>query len=286
MAATQTTLVMKKGTVFPLPEDEKQKTKWIKVLNRKDSTELKNIFICYKYFAKYVNVKTPTRIKLKSTLKAVPTIVPDSQKVINLPPAATFETLKTSRKPPKPRVLREDELDYFKNKDCISNLEDVISKSSTNVGKDKIFQRKDECILIYKLESNLEQVPQVTSCIRVDNLLRVKLFYKNSPIVLPAWFRQGQNSVLTSCSMLQGFINHMKQVAEDRDSILSDMEALKLQQAPTYPARVIRFAIRKRYTSLQAYNLLLEEMPMPSVSYLRRLTSGEFCNCRINIFPL
>lgn len=235
-----------KGTVFPLPEDEEQKTKWIKFLNRKDSTELKNIFICYKHFAEDVTVKTPTRIKLKSTLKPVPTIVPDSQKVINLPPAAIFETLKTPRKPPKPRVLREDELDDFKKKDCISNLEDVISKGPKNVDKDYIFHHKDECILIYKLESNLEQVPQVTFCIRVDNLLRVKLFYKNSPIALPAWFRQGRNTVLTSCSMLQGFINHMKQVAEDRDSLLSDMEALKVKQAPTYPACVVWFAIRIR----------------------------------------
>ena len=102
--------------VFLLPEDEEQKTIWFKFLNRKDSIYLKNMLICYKHFAEDVTVKTPTRVKLKSTLKPVPIIVPDSQKVINLPPAAIFETLKTPRKPPKPRVLRKDELDDFKRK--------------------------------------------------------------------------------------------------------------------------------------------------------------------------
>ena len=34
-----------KRTVFALPQDEEQKVKWIKFLNRKDSATLKNIFI-------------------------------------------------------------------------------------------------------------------------------------------------------------------------------------------------------------------------------------------------
>ena len=63
------------------------------VLTRKDSTELKNTFIRYKYLEEDVTAKTPTHTKLKSTLKPAPTIVPDSQKVLNLPPAAIFDSL-------------------------------------------------------------------------------------------------------------------------------------------------------------------------------------------------
>ena len=75
--------------------------------------------------------------------------------------------------------------------------------------------------------------------------------------------------------MLNSLINHMKQIVEDRgDSVFSDLEALRLQKFRTYPARVIRYALQLRYTSLQAYKLLLDHLPLPSVSYLRKLTKG------------
>ena len=84
-----------KGTVFPLPQDSEQRKKWIDFLNRKDHALMKNIFICQKYFETNILYKTPTRVKLISKLKSVPTIVPDSQKTVNLPPAAIMETIKT-----------------------------------------------------------------------------------------------------------------------------------------------------------------------------------------------
>ena len=63
-----------RGTVFALPQDEDQQSKWIKFLNRKDHASMKNIFICYKYSAEYFMFKTPTRVKLIAKLKAVPKI--------------------------------------------------------------------------------------------------------------------------------------------------------------------------------------------------------------------
>ena len=148
--------------VFLLPEDEEQKTIWFKFMNRMDSIELKNIFICYKHFGEDVTAKSPTCIKLKSILKPAQTIVPDSQKVDNLISAAILETHKTARKSPKPWVLRKDEFDDFKNKKkCISNYEVVLSKGPKNVDKDYILHHKNECILLYKLESNLEQAPKL-----------------------------------------------------------------------------------------------------------------------------
>ena len=113
-------------------------------MNRKDYKELEHIFICYKHFAEDVTVKTPTRIKLNPTLKPVPTIVPDSQKFINLPPAAIFKTLKTPREPPTQRVFSEDQFEKFRKIDSISNLDDVITKGPWNIDKDYVFQRNDE----------------------------------------------------------------------------------------------------------------------------------------------
>ena len=72
-------------TVFPLPKAENQKKQWLKFLHRPDATSLKNIFICYKHLNPDVVVKTPKRLKLLHEMKQVPTIIPESQKTVNLP---------------------------------------------------------------------------------------------------------------------------------------------------------------------------------------------------------
>ena len=85
------------------------------------------------------------------------------------------------------------------------------SQGPNNCNDGFIFDRNDDVVVIYKIERDeLTNVPQVTYVIRVDNTLRVKkLFHKNAPIALPAWFHQGRNTILSSCNMLQPMINHM-----------------------------------------------------------------------------
>ena len=75
--------------------------------------------------------------------------------------------------------------------------------------------------------------------------------------------------------MLQNLVNYMKLEAEEHASMHSELHSLKYRKHRTYSARVIRYALQLRYTSLQTYNLLLEELSLPSVSYLRSLTNGE-----------
>ena len=93
------------GTVFPLPTAEDQRKQWLIFLHQPDATTLKNLFICYKHFTSDVIAKTPNRLKLLHEMKPVPTIIPESQKTVNLPSTAVLDTLKTPWKPPKVRVL-------------------------------------------------------------------------------------------------------------------------------------------------------------------------------------
>lgn len=266
-----------KGTVFPLPQDSDQRRIWIKFLNRADHESLKKIFICYKHFAEDVLFKTKTRVKLISELKPVPTVIPHCQKIVNLPSAAIVDTIKTPRKPPTERIFQKDQLHKFVNEDSITCLEDLISKGPRSCEEGISFDQKENFLLMYKLEFDENtEVPQVTYCIRVEKALRVKLFYKNVPMPLPTWFRQNRNTVLTSCSMLQNLINHMKQTAEENFSIFSELQQLRYTKCPNYSSNVVRYALYLRYTSLQAYKLLLEEFPLPSVSYLRSLTNGMY----------
>ena len=39
--------------------------------------------------------------------------------------------------------------------------------------------------------------PEVTECIKIDKELHVKLFFKDCPVPLPQWFRQGTDCRLT-----------------------------------------------------------------------------------------
>lgn len=264
-----------RGTVFKLPEDIQQRKQWIKFLNRQDHEVLKHVFICYKHFADNLIENTPKRVKLLHKLRPVPTKIPESQEIVNLPPTATLETIRTPRKPPKFRPFQEDELENFKKVDKITCLEDINEKKVNDLGQEFVMKRNDDNLAIYKLETNEVRIPEVTHCIRVDKDLHVKLFYKSVPLPLPLWFRQGRNTHLTSYSMLENFITYMKQEAEDHQGILTELTNLKYYKHPIYSARLIRYALELRYTSLQAYKILLEELPLPSVSYLRSLTAGE-----------
>ena len=114
---------------------QKQKKKSLKFLHRPDATNLKNTFICYKHFTPDVIVKTSKRLKLLHEMKPVPTIIPESQKTVNLPSIAIFDTLKTPRKTPKVRVFHEDEYTKFKATDEISAMDHITENKVKQLGE-------------------------------------------------------------------------------------------------------------------------------------------------------
>ena len=61
------------------------------------------------------------------------------------------------------------------------------------------------------------------------------------------------------------------------DSLLNEMKNglfYKPKGRPPYSAQIIRFALHLRYTSFQAYKLLLEKFPLPSMSSLHKIQEG------------
>ena len=127
------------------------------------------------------------------------------------------------------------------------------------------------CAIIYCLEMNSEFTPQVTYCIKVDQSLCLKLFYKGVPIPLPPWFSVGRNSRLTNWSMMPNFISYMKKRSEETKFILCELISNEFKKRPSFSAEMIRYSLELRYTSLPTY-ILLRELCLPSVSYLRKLT--------------
>ena len=84
-------------------------------------------------------------------------------------------------------------------------------------------------------------------------------------------FRNGRNCTLTSKSMLVNLSTYIRNENENNSSIIEELLELKFQKCPIYSARIIRYALLVRYTSFQAYKLLLEEFPMPSLSLLEKI---------------
>ena len=70
----------------------------------------------------------------------------------------------------------------------------------------------------------------------------------------------------------------MRSKAEEINPILQEMNALqfhKPQGRPAYSASLIRYASLLRFTSCQAYKIMLENLPLPSLSFLQKITSGS-----------
>ena len=264
-----------KGPVFELPEDEEQRKIWLRFINEKDVENLKHIFVCWKHFSDDVMNKNEKRCRLIKSLKPVPTIVPSCQVIPNVS-EAVLGTIKTPRKPQRQRIFQEDELASFRKKDSINGLEDISEEKIKSLGENFILEKKEEHSLVYQIERLPQDVPIVTHCIRVDKNLHVKICYKGVPMPLPPWFWKGRNSVLNSFSTFTNLIAHMRNKSEEHQGILAELETLKYQKQPCYSSKMVRYSLQLRYTSIQSYQLLRKEFSLPSVSYLKTFTSGEY----------
>ena len=124
-------------------------------------------------------------------------------------------------------------------------------------------------------------IPQVSETIVVDKMLHIKLFSVASPIPLPEWFRKGSDCCLRKKSMpenLPSYIRNFVEVKKLPDDILSELELIRYKKTvdkPKYSVNMLRYALLLRYTSVQAYKLLLQQFPLPSLSLLKKLTEGE-----------
>ena len=77
------------------------------------------------------------------------------------------------------------------------------------------------------MEKNNIGLPDVSYSIRFYENLRVMLFYRNSPISFPNWFRQGRNIFFNRFSMLTNVISYLKQVLESQGKILEELNNLR-----------------------------------------------------------
>jgi hypothetical protein len=135
------------------------------------------------------------------------------------------------------------------------------------------------------LEPTLNDIPQVTQTIVIDKELHVKLYKKSIPIPLPEWFRKGGDCRVKYKSIIENFPSYIGNygdvdIPDPKNiprEILDELQNLKYKRnsdGPKFSPHMIRYALLLYYTSPQAYRMLLEQLPFPSISVLKKLSSG------------
>ena len=240
-------------------------------MNREDWKPSKNSCICQKHFEPhyYKTGAQGKRYRLVKKLNPVPTIFDPEESHLSAESKYLKSPISVPRKSPTKRVYQQDQFKLFEEQDKIKSFDDI---DSTLTPPGYTFQKYDDHVVFYHLETNMLNVPEVTDCVRVDRDLHVKLFYKGSPLPLPQWFRHGRDCRLTRKSMMQNLPNYIRLEGEQTFSIL---EELKFKKKRIFSSNVIRYSLLLRYTSLQTYRLLMKEFPFPSLSLLKKITEGQ-----------
>ena len=265
---------------FPLePADRKDLLlpHWLKFVNRSDYHPSTHSVLCELHFDdKYI-----IRGKKKDTLNWDLNPIPQFHSTEARKRQSTCETLSELRKPPKVRIFQPDEMNKFTTSDVIKNFEELDAGNLLNTvfPAGFHFEKSDDSIVFYRINFDIvTKFPAIHEAIKIDKNLHVQLEYNGNPVPLPVWFVNGHNARLTHVSMLENFPGHIKNAAEQHPySLLEELgkrQNYKPKGRPPYSAEMIRYALLLRYTSAQAYKMLLEKFPLPSFSLLQKLHKG------------
>ena len=209
------------------------------------------------------------RCRLDMSMKPVPTIF-DPSTHESSSTSALKAPIRIPRKCPKQRNVFADEYVEFANNDKIMKFEGI---DETSAPPGYTIAKYENHIVFYKIEHDEFSIPQVTECIRIDDKLHVKLYFKGSPVPLTKWFRHGHDCHLSRKSMLENFPSHIQAVVCQNKTVFDELKEFKM--SPVYAPGIIRFTLMLRYTSVQSYKLLLDEFRLPSLPLLRKIVIGD-----------
>ena len=120
--------------------------------------------------------------------------------------------------------------------------------------------------------------PAIYGAIKIDKELHVELEWCGDPVPLPQWFVKGKKAKLSSVSMIDNFHSYLQNLQETSNDFIKEIKSrqhYKAKGRAPYSSQFLRFALLLRYASAQAYQLLLQHLPFPSMSLLQRLKQGK-----------
>ena len=173
-------------------------------------------------------------------------------------------------------MYQEDELEKYLEKDIIRSFDDF---TEARCPPNYQFSKRDDCVIYYQLVfDEVTSFPKVFASIRIDHEFHVQLQCNGNHLPLPLWFIRGTDAKIRRFSQLENFPKEFENAVEnDSYEMLEELEKrryFKPKGRPPYSVAVIRYALLLRYTSLQAYKLLLQKFSPPSISLLNKLQAG------------
>ena len=245
--------------------------KWVKFVNRRDWKPTKNSVICIKHF-KEEFICHGKKNALKWESHPIPTI--HTEKALKR--HSVVQTPAMPRKAPKIRTYQNDEMEEFSTKNAIKRFEDL---KESDASSENSCHRTEDYILYYHIVFwEITAFPRVKGAIKIDKTLCVQLQFQGCDVPLPQWFVNGRNGKLTSFSMLHNFPAYLRGFTANRNTILEEMmnkQYYKPKGRKPYSSQLLRFALLVRYTSGQAYKLLLEDFPLSSFSCCKNLKEAR-----------
>ena len=260
-----------KGITFLFPlEKPYLLQQWNRVVNRSEWVASCNSVICIKHFEEKYIIRGKKN-NLMFCLNPIPTINTE----IALKRPSTLPTPIIPRKAPKLRVFQKDQSGEFSDNCKIDSFEDLCDKGCL---KGFSCMQKEDVVVFYNVVFNEQSVPQIMESIKVDKNLKVELQYMGNPVPLPPWFVICRDAKLNYLTQLENFPPYITYVAGNSEhSILEELTKRKYYKPkgrPPFTSATIRYALLLRYTSAQAYRLMLEKLPLPSISTLTKIQKG------------
>ena len=266
-----------KKSVFYFPKDDDLKRKWVPFVNRKDWIPTKHSVICVDHFEEKYVARHTKKTLLKWNLSPTPSIYPLS---ISLTASSSIlPTISSTRKPPRKRASpTQNELDDFKKEELIHSINDL---TENHCPDGFIFNKQcDDTVVVYFRMAFQNGVMKIHESISISSELKVTLSYDGMPIPLPEWLRTAKNCKISRVSQLLKLPSYIQSRVEELppNEILNEIRSLnflKPQGRPPFSSKVLRYSLLLRYSSRQAYSLLLQEFPLPSFSLLEKLSRGS-----------
>jgi len=176
-----------KVSAFKFPKDPELKSKWARMIPRKDLTVTNRTVVCEKHFAAHFIIRTDTAIRPDGTvlsvprknpklaLDAYPSYFPNTPSYLSSEPP-------TKRRAPESRRAELEERDEqcfekWVKEDGIDNFDVLHSRVSEYIMKDYCTWNtciETDKIILYRIDSS--EAPCITVSIRIDNSLCVTVF--------------------------------------------------------------------------------------------------------------
>ena len=166
-------------------------------------------------------------------------------------PSSLLPTSHTTQKSPREKLISNNQMDSFREKDTITRLADL---NQTTPPDGFQFKRSNDHVPFYDLVFDKEtKLPKILESIKVDSDFHVQLQYNGIPVPLPKWFVQGHNARLKKVSMLENLPAHIRNVVFDNYNKLLDelnkRQFLKLKGRPPYSVEMIGYGLHMLHTS-------------------------------------